>query len=48
MSNIYKSWDFKKAGKLIPKGEQIPSILHVGVWAEIIKQSISKTSDLMR
>ena len=42
MSNIYKSWDFREGWKINSKGEQIPSILHVGVWAEIIKQSISK------
>ena len=42
MSNIYKSWDFREGWKINSKGEQIPSILHVGVWAEIINQSISK------
>ena len=42
MSNIYKSWNFREGWKISSKGEQIPSTLHVGVWAELIKQSIGK------
>ena len=42
MSNIYKSWKFREGWKISSKGEQIPSTLHVGVWAELIKQSIGE------
>ena len=42
MGNIIKSWNIKEGWISKKDGTQTPSILHVGMWAELIKRDIGQ------